>query len=49
MHRGLVIRQATRAPARDDRLATVTTADGAVLCTVVPGPAFPALAERLRH
>lgn len=34
--------------ARGDRLASITTADGAVLCTVVPGPAFPALAERIR-
>ena len=35
--------------ARDDVIARVETADGARLCSVVPGPAFHELAPRLRR
>jgi hypothetical protein len=35
------------AAARTDILYQVTTADGAPLCIVLPGPEYPALAERL--
>ena len=35
--------------ARDDVIAGVETADGARLCSVVPGPAFGELAARLRR
>jgi hypothetical protein len=35
--------EVTQVAARRDALARVTTRDGALLCTVLPGPAYPAV------
>ena len=53
-HLEILLHRGTRAQiealrARDDVLLSVATADGARLCSVVPGPAYDELAARLRR
>jgi hypothetical protein len=52
-HVGIVLVTGSRAKvleiaARSDIIARITTADGALLCALVPGPAWPELERQLR-